>query len=539
MEEKIAIENTEGREDIAFEESEYQVLAESPLFELEKRDAVFAVIFSLASIIMSAFGFWGGFRAGYSVASLLMLGIVTVYLGFKKVKHSCFSVMCLILAAVISPIFAITSNGSVRFFGFLVLFLLSLVWFASFGNILPEKGDLGLLVTIFKPVFCLAFPNIPTTVKSLFSGDGGKRKSFLRVISGVVLAMPVLLVVVPLLMSSDAAFNGLAQRLVGDLFLTVIKIIVGLVLALFVTAYCFSLKKRELPQSKESNFNGFDNTVIVSFLSVLAVCYLTYLFSQLAYFFSAFSGFLPDDYSFTPAEYARRGFFEMSIIAAINLFIIFTALLVSRKNEGKICIASRILCTFIGVFTLIIIATAISKMVLYINRFGMTVLRITTSSFMLFLAVVFISLMLRIFLPRIKVLRTALITAGVVLAILGIVNVNNVVAEYNYNAYKNGVLTDIDVYTIYELGEEGIPYLVKLANDDNNEVSQNARNRLGQAVRNGSYYKLEYKYEPEGKVYTIKGKRYEDIGKFSFSRKNAYNALDGFIKENPDILIEK
>ena len=50
-----------------------------------------------------------------------------------------------------------------------------------------------------------------------------------------------------------------------------------------------------------------------------AVCavYLAYLFSQLAYFVGGFSGILPE--GFTRAEYARRGFFEMTCLAGVNL----------------------------------------------------------------------------------------------------------------------------------------------------------------------------------------------------------------------------
>ena len=50
--------------------------------------------------------------------------------------------------------------------------------------------------------------------------------------------------------------------------------------------------------------------------------------------------------------------------------------------------------------------------------------------------------------------------------------------SYNYNAYQKKVLKDIDVSTIYELGDEGIPYLVKLTKDKNSEVSELAKLKL-------------------------------------------------------------
>ena len=254
------------------------------------------------------------------------------------------------------------------------------------------------------------------------------------------------------------------------------------------------------------------------------------MFSQLAYFFSAFKGFLPEGYEFNVSTYARRGFFEMSAIAAINFLIIFGALLLSRKKNQKMCIPSRLICLFISVFTLIIIVTAISKMVLYIQGFGMTRLRITTSAFMVFLGIVFLSVILRLFISKVKVLRAALVTASTVLLILGVVNVDHVVAAYNYHAYKNKVLETIDVKTIYNLGEEGVPYLVRLLEEDDDiDVLVTSREYITRSISN-TYYETEYDYETS--TYKILGKRYDKPENFGIYRMKAYKVLDDFIAEN-------
>ena len=152
---------------------------------------------------------------------------------------------------------------------------------------------------------------------------------------GILLAIPVLMVVIPLLISSDVAFAGFIKSLFENITLTVFKIIVGLIITPFVIAYCFALKNSERKEYTPSKFGGIDNTIVISFLSAISICYLTYLFSQLAYFFSAFKGFLPEGYEFNVSTYARRGFFEMSAIAAINFLVIFGSLLLSKKKKGK------------------------------------------------------------------------------------------------------------------------------------------------------------------------------------------------------------
>ncbi len=502
-------------------------------FNIDVKDGVFAIIFVICSIIMSAFGIFAGFRAGFTVATAMLMAAVTTYFKSKEFKISLYAGICCLLSFGLAINFSITSNSSIKFWSFVVLAILLLIWFTSLVSIERAKGDLGIIKEIFLPVFGLALPNLPNAITSLLSGR--KNKTLSKIILGVVTAIPVLLVVIPLLMSSDEAFSGMIALAFENMALLILKLILGIIISIFLIAYCFSLKKKKLPQIKSCSFKGLENTTVISFLSVLSICYLSYLFSQLAYFFSAFSGFLPADYKFSLSTYARRGFFEMSIIAAINFIIIFAALLLSGKRDGKINLVSRILCTFIGVFTLLIITTALSKMFLYINNFGMTELRITTSVFMIFLAVVFITLLIRLYIPQIKVLKTGFIAAAIALIILGTVNVNSVIAKYNYTAYKNGALNEIDVLTIYKLGDEGVPYLYKLTNDENENVAHLAKLKLSQSFED--YYNINYNHAFG--IIKISGKKYNDIGEFSFSKSRAYKVLDEIIKEHPKIVAYK
>lgn len=516
------------------------VLTNNKSFAVNRKDSVFKLIFCIASVILAVFGIWGGFRGGFTVSTLILFSVMTVYFTSKKTRLSIFPLFCGLLNCGLSACFVITSNGGIRFLSVVCMILLSAVWFLSLVKAPEKESDFALISNIVIPIVKSATVNLPKTVVAFFSSRTKKRKNFGKVLLGIVLSIPVLVVVVPLLMLSDAAFTGLVNKLLGNCFLNIFKISVGLLIAVFLISYCFTLKKNELSKAKVMGFVGIDNTIVISFLSVLSICYFTYLFSQLAYFFSAFKGILPKDYSFTVAAYARRGFFEMSIIAVINFIIIFTVLILSQKKNGKICVISRALCTFVGFFTLVIIATALSKMFLYIKSYGMTELRITTSAFMIFLAIVFISVMLRVFITRIRVFKTAIVTAACVLVVLGTVNVNNVIASYNYNAYKVGDLKEIDVRTIYKLGDEGIPYLVKLTTDKNTEVAEEAKEHLKNILLNEKYYELE-REEEDGVVfwergYKISGKKYDGIGQYSITRSNAYNALEKYIEENPDVL---
>ena len=256
----------------------------------------------------------------------------------------------------------------------------------------------------------------------------------------------------------------------------------------------------------------------------------------MAYFLSAFQGFLPEG-DITVAQYARKGFFEMCVIAVINLMLVVAAMSLAKKKEGKVGHPIKAVCSFISLFTLVIIATAISKMVLYIGSFGMTILRVTTSAFMVFLAVVFLALMLRIYIRSVNVVKTALLTAAVILLALGVCNVNALCARYNYEAWKNGTLEEIDVGAMYELGDEGVPYLVLLADCDVQEVAYDAEWDLKQICL-WDYFEDAYDLE-EPTIKELKAlEERSGISHYSLPRQQAYDALYGYLDTHPEFVRE-
>lgn len=498
-----------------------------PLFELTKSDTAFSLCAVIISIFTMIFGIFGGFAFGYMLSVILMISLFIVYFA-KSSKAHFFPIICGILSLGNSATFICSSNGSVRFFSVVVSFLLALVCFDGIING-TSKGNSGTLGVFYSAFSSIA--NIAATVKSLFSnGDNGK-KTIAKTLIGILCAIPVLIIVIPLLISSDYAFQGLMSNIFENTFANIIKAIFGILLSIFVISYGFSLKKDRVSKMKSVNIAGLENAYTISFLSAISVCYLLYLFSQLAYFFSAFRGFLPFDHM-TYSEYARKGFFEMCVIAVINLVIVFSALLFSKKQNGKVCHAVKAITTFISAFTMIIIATAISKMVLYINEYGMTVLRLTTSAFMLFLAVIFISVILRIYTAKINIIKTALTTAGCILLVLGTANVDAICAKYNYKSFMKNRLETIDVDALYSLGDEGIPYIVKLATCDNPGAAREAQKHLAQAYLYDYFDNMENaeNFTTEDLKQNRKTKGFEH---FNLPEAKAYHSLYEFIEQNP------
>ncbi len=516
-----------NRQDYAEASQWPQCYTPKPLFDLSKRDIAFAVCGVIVCVLTSVYGIFGGFALGYAVTSVCILFLFAAYFR-EKGRVSAFSATCGVLALANTAVFLCTTNGSVRFFGVLTGFLLSLACLDGLA-IGGTRGNRGTVYLFYKAAATMQ--HIDVAVKSLFSDHSGNRKTAGKVLIGLLCAVPVLIVVIPLLRSSDEAFRGMLDRMFDDIGNTVFKVAFGIALSVFVVCYGFCLKTGRIVQQKESRFAGIENVYIVSFLSAISLCYLLYLFSQLAYFFSAFKGFLPNG-GITYAQYARKGFFEMCAIAVINLVLVFSAMLLARKQAGKVCLPIKLLATFIGAFTLLIISTAISKMVLYIDAYGMTVRRVTTSAFMVFLAIVFVSVVLRIYICKINIVKIGLVAAGCIVLLLGAGNVNRICAKYNYESYMTGKLHSVDVVALYELGDEGIPYMVKLADCKDPSLAKTARQYLKQAILQDYFNGVTTK-DTFTQSHLRAKERNNTLSQFSLPRARAYKALYQYLEDHP------
>ena len=144
----------------------------------------------------------------------------------------------------------------------------------------------------------------------------------------------------------------------------------------------------------------------------------------------------------------------------------------------------------------------------------MTELRITTSAFMIFLSIFFVSVILKVYIGKIQVIKTAIVTAGLILALLGVFNVKAVVAGYYYNAYVSGQMETIDVYAMRRLGYEGVPYITKLALDGDND----AKMVIQRYIIDEIYHDFN----------NGRKRIYDDIGEFSVARLRAYSSLENY-----------
>lgn len=463
------------------------------------KDKTFGTLLAVLGILTVNCLLFGGIGIGAAALILIMFAATLIYRGKPK-KMSFYAVILAIGVFALGAEIVFADSDLCAFMMLIAVIVLFDTYFIETENFRAYRGgSIRSLIDFNSYTFSMTFGKLGDGTYALFRGekeDGEEKKKgkgkFGKILLGALIALPVLCVVVPLLISSDAAFEGLMNKLPDvDVPEIIVSVLFGLFIALLLFSRQFALKDVEVKQASKTERKGIDKTVIGTALVLISLVYVLYILSQTAYFFNAFSGLLKEGY--TVAEYARRGFFEMCAVCFINLGIVFFGMFFCRKYDGKRPAAIRLLALFLCVFSLLLDATAMSKMVLYIKSFGMTKLRIVTSLFMIFLAIVFFSVILRLFIKKTPYMKIALIAAALIIGAAGFTGIDRFIADYNVDAYMSGKLDSVDTDTLSKLySYSTVPALVRLGECDNSQLSKEACEIL-----NDKYYTAFAEYDGE------------------------------------------
>ena len=149
-------------------------------------------------------------------------------------------------------------------------------------------------------------------------------------------------------------------------------------------------------------------------LAAFAVLYLVFFGVQGGYLFGAFAGRLPE--GFTVANYARQGFFELCRVMLLNFLLLVGADAVARtplRQHTGLRAGGAVLL----VQSLLLWATAASKLGLYIFTFGFTAKRLQAAWALLVLAVAGVRFLAGLW-RRCSVVRPAVLVGAVSFALL-------------------------------------------------------------------------------------------------------------------------
>ena len=199
-------------------------------------------------------------------------------------------------------------------------------------------------------------------------------------------------------------------------------------------------------------------TVLAAVIPLLAV-YAVFFFSQRQYYVSGFTGVLPDNFSY--AQYAREGFFELCKVSVINLTVIVLITQLIKKGKASE-ITVKLLTVVFSAVTFLLIATAMSKLIMYIDRYGLTQKRVYAAWFMAVIAVIFLIITLSRFIKKISWIPTCACVVIAAFAGLALCNVDRQIAKFNVERYIDGTVKVVDAEALNSLGDAAIPEMAKL-----------------------------------------------------------------------------
>lgn len=343
--------------------------------------------------------------------------------------------------------------------------------YCAFGNGLEAGISDLILMDYIKAMFVLPLTSLSAVFRAAKNDRAAKGWFvFLKVLIGPAIAfVPTVLIFVCL--SYDDGFRDLLKKILDFDMDDIFSHIGSILLAIPLGMYGYGLYHASRTHRKQDVMTADGcrklqkNIRILPALSAISAAvpilflYTVYFLSQWDYYVGAFTGILPESFSY--AEYARSGFFQLCTVSVLNLILIIALRTLIQRNHKNKSHTMHILTCIFCVYTLILISTAVAKLWMYIDYYGLTQKRIYAMWLMGVIAIVYLIIAIGQFIPKAKLVAVSWGICVVLFAALCLCNVNQVVARYNIDRYLDGTLTQVDMEQMQELGDSAIPEICR------------------------------------------------------------------------------
>lgn len=375
-------------------------------------------------------------------------------LGVPYKKDSIFYVISIILLGISN---CFTNSDPILFLNKCGLFLFSFVLmihtvYADINWNLPKY--FSALAQTFGTVFTSVF----RPLSDMFSYFDAKRHDktdkknyFLPVMAGIAITIPVLLFVTVMLASADAVFSSIINRiLVSFHFSALFEILFMILLVFFISYAVYAALCLKNIKEEAIDRRTCEPIIVIILTTTLSILYMVFSIIQILYLFIG-NMQLPDGYTYS--SYAREGFFQLLTVCILNLLIVLVCLYFFRENT-----LLKIILTIMSGCTFIMILSSSLRMLMYINRYNLTFLRI----FVLWsLAVIFLlmaGVTVSIYMNRFPLFTYCTAVITILYLALSFAHPDYWIAKYNLNPSHLEYLDEYDTF-------DNRKYLSKLSSD--------------------------------------------------------------------------
>lgn len=397
----------------------------------------------------------------------------------------------LILALFASSIFMFRLQPLPLSWAFLTLPVIYAAIYASVYNPGVVKR-LGLLSYISLPAILLASwfaDGVNLLINFRFrSIKSEKTRSIVkRVIAGIFVSLPVLFLFTILMISADYAFADLIEDSLRKIFgewiklENLVKLFIGGMVSVYFAVFNFSIWNRRsalshfLNQYAESRVvrikQSWDPLIFNVVLLSVNILFLLFIIVQFAYLFGGEDNVIRGGYTY--AEYARRGFKELLMIAVLVYGLVYVLNLKVRTYTKSQLTMYKVNYLLLLLMTMVINLSAHTRLYLTEAAYGYTGVRIM-GHFIMFLVGAMIILLASFSLWKeafayINKVNAVMIALAFFLFL--VFPGDYLVGTLNVNRFKESGLIDLPYFL--SLSDEAVPAFIELAEySDTPEVAK-------------------------------------------------------------------
>lgn len=377
---------------------------------------IYTPLFHLSTLLLAVFAAGKRFRLRTSSAFLLACNAALIILGF--VRRNLF--LCCANCFVIPTLTA-----------------LSLTNVCGINHHSPMTFS-GICETLRRSLSGL-FEYIPLPFVKLAAADEARAKHIPAILLSLCICIPILAIVLLLLISADQVFfnwfDVFSSSALSFFYSpAVLRLPLMLGAALMIFSWMFMLRRpgRVIPLPARPHVPSVFPSLLLPMLNAIYGIFVYIQFSNL------FGGTETAAMTGGYAQYARSGFFQLVTIAFINLCI-FAISMLSKRSAWI-----RIMLFLLLVLTGVILFSALWRMRLYIQVYGLTVLRIMTLWGMLVISALLIISTFTLIKANFRAFAAGLICTLVLWVGLNAIDIDRLIAEYNVFHYLSGDLAEID-----------------------------------------------------------------------------------------------
>lgn len=279
---------------------------------------------------------------------------------------------------------------------------------------------------------------------------------------GVAIALPLLLVFGGLFLAADPVFAEIVadlgrfdlERLASHVLLVTFF---AWVATGYLRGFLTGTRLPELPViTRRRGLLGITEVAVV--LGLLGLLFAAFLVVQFRYLFGG-AALVEVTPGLTYAEYARRGFFELVLVSALMVPVLLTADWALQRTRPRDEWIFRTLMAVQILLLFAVMSSALQRMRLYQEAYGLTELRFFATALLLWLAVVLVWLTVTVLRGRRRSFAFGtLISAFVAAAVLQVMSPDAMIARTNISRALSGAAFDAE-YTA-SLSGDAVPVLL-------------------------------------------------------------------------------